>query len=153
MRLTHLHIPTRFLTRSARKTDTYARSVQGAQAIAKGVGRPLRQPGARVGRQCEPSMFTGSAPPQSDIELVRPGARPLQLPQRIAGRVDRDDPADATQKDCTRGPGSPQMVQGSWSGPPTRTLEGQRGGARGRAPQATRHRDHGPGDARTPPPG
>jgi len=51
--------------------------------------------------------------------------------------VDRDDPADATQKDCTRGPGSPQMVQGSWSGPPTRTLEGQRGGARGRAPQAT----------------
>ncbi len=64
MRLTHLHIPTRFLTRSGRKTDTYARSVQGAQAIAKGVGRPLRQPGARVGRQCEPSMFTGSAPPK-----------------------------------------------------------------------------------------
>ena len=48
MRLTHLHIPTRFLTRSGRETDTYARSVQGAQAIAKGVGRPLRQPGARM---------------------------------------------------------------------------------------------------------
>jgi hypothetical protein len=65
MRLTHLHIPIRFLTRSGRKTDTYARSVQGAQAIAKGVGRPLRQPGARVGRQCEPSMFTGPAPPKA----------------------------------------------------------------------------------------
>jgi hypothetical protein len=65
MRLTHLHIPTRFLTRYGRKTDAYARSVQGAQAIAKGVGRPLRQPGARVGRQCERSMFTGPAPPKA----------------------------------------------------------------------------------------
>jgi hypothetical protein len=25
--------------------------------------------------------------------------------------VDRDDPAGATQKECTRGPGSPQMVE------------------------------------------
>jgi hypothetical protein len=34
--------------------------------MAKGVGRPLRQPGARMGRQCERSMLRGPATRQRD---------------------------------------------------------------------------------------